>query len=72
MAGTDMDADGEVVLSGIVAMAHELKRAVVAEGVESEADAQLLARIGCEFGQGYYFSAAARRSGGTGLHRKAL
>jgi diguanylate cyclase (GGDEF)-like protein/PAS domain S-box-containing protein len=57
-AGTDLDAGGEVVLSGIIAMAHELKRAVVAEGVESEADAQLLARIGCEFGQGYYFSAA--------------
>ncbi|HKU54278.1 MAG TPA: EAL domain-containing protein, partial [Rhizomicrobium sp.] len=46
----------EVVLSGIVGMAHELKRAVVAEGVESEADAQFLAKIGCEFGQGYYFS----------------
>jgi diguanylate cyclase (GGDEF)-like protein len=54
--GTDLDSDGEVVLAGIVNMAHELKRAVVAEGVESEADAQLLARIGCEFGQGYYFS----------------
>lgn len=56
--GTDLDSDGEVVLSGIVAMARELRRAVVAEGVESEADAQLLARIGCEFGQGYYFSPA--------------
>ena len=54
--GTDIDADGEVVLAGIVSMAHELKRAVVAEGVESEADAQFLAKIGCEFGQGYYFS----------------
>ncbi|MEO8302267.1 MAG: GGDEF and EAL domain-containing protein, partial [Rhizomicrobium sp.] len=54
--GTDMDSDGEVVLAGIVSMAHELKRAVVAEGVETEADAQLLAKIGCEFGQGYYFS----------------
>ena len=54
--GTHLDSDGEVVLSGIVNMAHELKRAVVAEGVESEADAQLLAKIGCEYGQGYYFS----------------
>ncbi|HKY19283.1 MAG TPA: GGDEF and EAL domain-containing protein [Rhizomicrobium sp.] len=56
--GADMDNGGEVVLSGIVNMAHELKRAVVAEGVESEADAQFLAKIGCEFGQGYYFSPA--------------
>jgi EAL domain-containing protein (putative c-di-GMP-specific phosphodiesterase class I) len=56
--GTDIDTDGEVVLSGIVAMAHELRRAVVAEGIESEADAQFLARIGCEYGQGYYFSPA--------------
>jgi len=56
--GTELDSDSEVMLAGIVNMAHELKRAVVAEGVESEADAQLLARIGCEFGQGYYFSPA--------------
>jgi len=53
-----LGSDGEVVLAGIVSMAHELKRAVVAEGVENEADAQLLAKIGCEFGQGYYFSPA--------------
>lgn len=56
--GTDIDADGEVVLSGIVAMAHDLKRAVVVEGIENEADAGFLAKIGCEFGQGYYFSPA--------------
>jgi len=54
--GTEIGSDGEAMLSGIVSLAHELKRAVVAEGVESEADAQLLARLGCEFGQGYYFS----------------
>jgi EAL domain-containing protein (putative c-di-GMP-specific phosphodiesterase class I) len=49
-------SDGETMLSGIVSLAHELKRMVVAEGVESEADAQMLARLGCDFGQGYYFS----------------
>ena len=57
-AGTEIGNGGEVVLSGIVSMAHELKRRVVAEGVESEADAQFLAKIGCDFGQGYYFSPA--------------
>jgi len=54
--GSDIDSDGETMLSGIVSLAHELKRMVVAEGVESEADAQMLARLGCDFGQGYYFS----------------
>jgi diguanylate cyclase (GGDEF)-like protein/PAS domain S-box-containing protein len=57
-AGGDIGSDGEVVLSGIVTMAHELKRRVVAEGVENEADAQFLAKIGCDFAQGYYFSPA--------------
>src|SRR5262249_32883353 len=44
--GAEMGSDGETILSGIVSLAHELKRLVVAEGVESEADAQLLARLG--------------------------
>jgi EAL domain-containing protein (putative c-di-GMP-specific phosphodiesterase class I) len=29
---------------------------VVVEGVESQGDAQWLNSLGCEFGQGYYFS----------------
>ena len=45
-----------MVLRSIVALAHDLKRAVVVEGVESGEDAAWLAQQGCEFGQGYYFS----------------
>jgi EAL domain-containing protein (putative c-di-GMP-specific phosphodiesterase class I) len=56
-AGSALTNDSAVVLGSIVAMAHELGRAVVAEGVETEADAQWLNSLGCEFGQGYYFSA---------------
>lgn len=54
--GTDIDTDGEVVLASIVALAHDLKRAVVVEGVESQRDSEWLASLNCEFGQGYYFS----------------
>ena len=54
--GTDIGSDGQAMLAGIVSLAHELKRAVVAEGIENEGDAELLARLGCDFGQGYYFS----------------
>ena len=55
--GTDIDTDGEVVLASIVALAHDLKRAVVVEGVESQRDSDWLTSLKCEFGQGYYFSA---------------
>ena len=60
---TDIDADGEVVLTSIVGMAHDLGRAVVVEGIESEGDAQFLNRLGCEFGQGYFFSPALEAAG---------
>ena len=54
--GGDLANDSAVVLSSVVAMAHELGRAVVVEGVESESDAAWLNSLGCAFGQGYYFS----------------
>ncbi len=31
---------------------------MVVEGVESEADAEWLTRLGCEFGQGFHFAVA--------------
>ncbi len=54
--GTHRESDGGVVLSSIVTLAHDLKRDVVVEGVESEEDAALLKEIGCEFAQGFYYS----------------
>ncbi|MGZ5935391.1 MAG: EAL domain-containing protein, partial [Rhizomicrobium sp.] len=49
-------ADGDVVLKSIIALAHDLKRSVVVEGVENEQDASWLKQLGCEFAQGFYFS----------------
>ncbi|HEX3484818.1 MAG TPA: GGDEF and EAL domain-containing protein [Micropepsaceae bacterium] len=49
---------GATILRSIVALAHELNLAVVAEGIETEADALLLRDIGCEFGQGFLFGSA--------------
>jgi diguanylate cyclase (GGDEF)-like protein/PAS domain S-box-containing protein len=40
----------------IIAMAHALDLQVVAEGVETEAQFDLLARAGCHFAQGYLLS----------------
>ncbi|HEY0303165.1 MAG TPA: GGDEF domain-containing phosphodiesterase, partial [Rhizomicrobium sp.] len=52
----DKAADGDTVLKSIISLAHNLKRSVVVEGVESEADAQWLRQLGCEFAQGFFFS----------------
>jgi len=49
-------SDGDVVLRSIVALAHDLKRNVIAEGVESAPDAEWLNQLGCEYAQGYFFS----------------
>jgi diguanylate cyclase (GGDEF)-like protein len=40
----------------IVVMAHKLGIAVIAEGVETQAQCDLLVRAGCDYGQGYLFA----------------
>lgn len=40
----------------ILTLAHSLNMDVVAEGIEIEAELDILKSLGCEFGQGYWFS----------------
>ncbi len=49
------DDDAEMVKT-IIGMAHNLKMSVVAEGVETAAQAAQLTALGCEMAQGYYYS----------------
>ena len=44
-----------LILRSVIALAHELGKEVVAEGVETAADASYLRSIGCEYGQGFYY-----------------
>ncbi len=50
-----LDPDDEAIVQATVGMAHNLNRAVVAEGVEIEAHLEFLRALGCEVLQGYLF-----------------
>ena len=56
-----------VILRSIVAMAHELGKKVVAEGVEAAEDADFLRSIGCEYAQGFYFGEPMNEKGAMSL-----
>ena len=44
------------LVNGIVSLAQNLDLTVVAEGIEDAAHRDLLARMGCPLGQGYFYS----------------
>lgn len=48
------------IVRAITNLAHNLNLSVVAEGVETKEQAEILKRIGCDHAQGYYFSKPMR------------
>ncbi|WP_230874961.1 putative bifunctional diguanylate cyclase/phosphodiesterase [Lysinibacillus cavernae] len=50
------EKSGIAMISAMISLAHALNLQVVAEGVEEEAELNVLREHGCEFVQGYYFS----------------
>jgi diguanylate cyclase (GGDEF)-like protein len=52
------DSNTEGIVRAIIEMAHILKLELVAEGIEDLPTLQRLTELGCEFGQGFYWSAA--------------
>ena len=50
--------DDLVLCEAIIAMAHKLGVKVIAQGIETQDQYQLLRDAGCDFGQGWFFSKA--------------
>ena len=48
------DANDIALCEAIIVMAHKLGIEVIAEGVETEAQRDLLQQAGCDFIQGYF------------------
>lgn len=53
------DRTSEHIIKAIVSMCEGLDLEVVAEGIETECEAQKLRQLGCGMGQGYYFGKPA-------------
>ena len=45
----------KIVIDQVIRMARRLHLSVVAEGVETKEDEQLIRALGCDYGQGYYY-----------------
>jgi diguanylate cyclase (GGDEF)-like protein/PAS domain S-box-containing protein len=71
-------SDEAAVVRAIIQLGHSLRKAIVAEGIETAAQAEQLRAMGCAFGQGHHLShplSAADagellrvRAGGVALH----
>ncbi len=60
VAGIGSDRVRTAIVSAVVGLGHALDIAIVAEGVESAAQASALRALGCEFGQGFHFGRPER------------
>ncbi|MDE8652270.1 putative bifunctional diguanylate cyclase/phosphodiesterase [Novosphingobium album (ex Liu et al. 2023)] len=55
------DGVSATIIAGLLAIARELGATVLAEGIEVGPQAERLRGLGCQFGQGFYFSPAVDR-----------
>jgi diguanylate cyclase (GGDEF)-like protein len=82
VADMGRDEASHAIVSAVVELAHKLGMTVVAEGVETAEQHHLLASLGCDSCQGYYFARPVsaddldalvrRRSGGESRHLPAF
>ncbi len=53
---SDKERSSALVLKAVLTIAHELGKDVVAVGVDSEEDLAYVRAVGCDFGQGFFYS----------------
>ncbi len=56
IAGIESNAAVRNIVKSIVDLSHNLSLACVAEGVETEAQARIIAELGCDHAQGYHYA----------------
>jgi diguanylate cyclase (GGDEF)-like protein/PAS domain S-box-containing protein len=56
VANIENNIEDKVLCSAIITMAHSLGIKVIAEGIETQEQRDILLQLGCDYGQGFYFS----------------
>lgn len=56
ISNLDSESNDRILCEAVITMAHRLGMKVIAEGVETDSQKDLLMAMGCDFGQGYFFS----------------
>jgi diguanylate cyclase (GGDEF)-like protein len=51
-----IDSDEMALVQAMIIMAHKLGCKVIAEGIETKSQRDILINAGCDYGQGYYYS----------------
>jgi EAL domain-containing protein (putative c-di-GMP-specific phosphodiesterase class I) len=71
MAGLDRDSDDLAIVTSLLTLVRAVGLTAVAEGVETDVQAQVLHSLGCHFGQGYLWSRPLSQDDAAGLHGDA-
>lgn len=53
--GATMQKNNRIIIKAIIAMGHSMGKKIVAEGIETEEQFQLLKKYGCDEAQGFFF-----------------
>lgn len=71
---TDIHQDSKQfgIVEAIARLAHHLDMQVIAEGIESDSQVVSLVQLGCQFGQGYWFSRPLNQDQMTQFLRRRL
>jgi EAL domain-containing protein (putative c-di-GMP-specific phosphodiesterase class I) len=55
ISGLGIGAENQAIVQAVLNLGQALQLTVVAEGIETPTELEQLRRLGCRFGQGYYF-----------------
>jgi diguanylate cyclase (GGDEF)-like protein len=72
ICGLPLDSENAAITRAIIGMAHGLKMAVVAEGVETKEQLIMLEQYGCDMVQGFYLGHPSSQEAITQMLRKQI